>query len=163
MSRSLHNVSFHHYFLFSLSILAQHHGKRIFRYSLIRISLCGLGYRRASFPSPFLEILWGVKTSDKHSILDDKSNVRVWLYRINVGTHHNIVREFYFMMLLQLHMSQSVWGRAKKSLQPPFFSSHGCIYTKVTVSTSSMNLYLLFFYTMQHGQCWMLGCTMALT
>ena len=33
-------------------------------------------------------------------------------------------------------------GRVKKSLQPSFFSSHGCIYTKVAVSTSSMNLCL---------------------
>ena len=35
-----------------------------------------------------------------------------------------------------------VRGRVKKSLQPSFFSSHGCIYTKVAVSTSSMNLFL---------------------
>ena len=33
-------------------------------------------------------------------------------------------------------------GRVKKSLQPSFFSPHGCIYTKVAVSTSSMNLCL---------------------
>ena len=33
-------------------------------------------------------------------------------------------------------------GRVKNSLQPSFFSSHGCIYTKVAVSTSSMNLCL---------------------
>ena len=36
----------------------------------------------------------------------------------------------------------SIQGRVKKSLQPSFFSSHGCIYTKVAVSASSKNLCL---------------------
>ena len=35
-----------------------------------------------------------------------------------------------------------VRGRVKKSLQPSFFSSRGCIYTKVAVSKSSMNVCL---------------------
>ena len=33
----------------------------------------------------------------------------------------------------------NVRGRVQISLQPSFFSSHGCIFTKVAVSTSSMN------------------------
>ena len=41
-----------------------------------------------------------------------------------------------------MHYEMIVRGRVKKSLQPSFFSSHGCIYTKVAVSTSSMNLCL---------------------
>ena len=36
----------------------------------------------------------------------------------------------------------SMRERVKKSLQPSFFSSHRCIYTKLAVSTSSMNLCL---------------------
>ena len=35
-----------------------------------------------------------------------------------------------------------VRGRVNNSLQPSLFSLHGCIYTKVAVSTSSMNLCL---------------------
>ena len=42
-----------------------------------------------------------------------------------------------------LHTANTtVRGRVKKSLQPSFSSSHGCICTKVAVSTSSMNLCL---------------------
>ena len=39
-------------------------------------------------------------------------------------------------------VSSLVRGRVNNSLQPSLFSSHGCIYTKVAVSTSSMNLCL---------------------
>ena len=35
-----------------------------------------------------------------------------------------------------------IQGRVNNSLQPSFFFSRGCIYTKVAVSTSSMNLCL---------------------
>ena len=39
-------------------------------------------------------------------------------------------------------LHHSIRGRIKKSLQPSFFSSHGCIYTKVAVSTSSVDICL---------------------
>ena len=48
-----------------------------------------------------------------------------------------------------------VRGRVKKSLQPSFFSSHGCIYTKVAVSTSSMNLCLSWHVTWRVLFAWL--------
>ena len=46
-------------------------------------------------------------------------------------------------------------GRVKKSLQPSFFSSHGCIYTKVAVSTSNMNLRLSCHVTWTVLHAWL--------
>ena len=40
------------------------------------------------------------------------------------------------------NFSNAVRGRVNNSLQLSLFSSHGCIYTKVAISTSSMNLCL---------------------
>ena len=56
----------------------------------------------------------------------------------------------FFMFLIVFHpaifnISNSkspLRGRVNNSLQPSFFSSHGCIYTKMAVSTSSMILCL---------------------
>ena len=41
-----------------------------------------------------------------------------------------------------IHIHTDIRERVNNSLQPSLFSSHGCIYTKVAVSTSSMNLCL---------------------
>ena len=46
-------------------------------------------------------------------------------------------------------------GRVNNSLQPYFFSSHGCIYTKVAVSTSSMNLCLSCHVTWAVLHAWL--------
>ena len=46
-------------------------------------------------------------------------------------------------------------GRVKKSLQPSFFSLHGCIYTKLAVSTSSMNLCLSCHVTWTVLHAWL--------
>ena len=50
-------------------------------------------------------------------------------------TSHRLIHFFHWVKLL-------IRGRVNNSLQPSLFSSHGCIYTKVAVSTSSMNLCL---------------------
>ena len=46
-------------------------------------------------------------------------------------------------------------GRVNNSLQPSFFSSHGCIYTKVAVSTSNMNLCLSCHVTWTVLHAWL--------
>ena len=46
-------------------------------------------------------------------------------------------------------------GRVNNSLQPSLFSSHGCIYTKVAVSTSSMNLCLSCHVTWTVLHAWL--------
>ena len=48
-----------------------------------------------------------------------------------------------------------VRGRVNNSLQPSLFSSHGCIYTKVAVSTSSMNLCLSCHVTWTVLHAWL--------
>ena len=54
------------------------------------------------------------------------------------------------------HVSEpDVRGRVKKSLQPPFFSLHECTYTKVAVSTSSMNLCLSYHVTWTVLHAWL--------
>ena len=46
-------------------------------------------------------------------------------------------------------------GRGNNSLQPSFFSSHGCIYTKMAVSTSSMILCLSCHVTWIELHAWL--------
>ena len=55
-------------------------------------------------------------------------------------------------------------GWSKTPCQHLFFSSYGCIYTKVTVSTSSMNLCLLYLdgHTTWYGHYCTHGCTAGL-
>ena len=50
---------------------------------------------------------------------------------------------------------QEIRGRVKKSVQPSFFSSHGCIYTKLAVFTSSMNLCLSCHVTWTVLHAWL--------
>ena len=57
--------------------------------------------------------------------------------------------------LCPLPLSHGLRGRVKKSLQPSFFSSHGCIYTKVAVSTSTMNLCLSCHVTQTVLHTWL--------
>ena len=49
----------------------------------------------------------------------------------------------FFPFLQFITMTKNhIRGSVKNSLQPSFFSSHGCIYTKMAVSTTSMNICL---------------------
>ena len=52
-----------------------------------------------------------------------------------------------FELNLYIVTTKDIRGRVNNSLQPSFFSSHGCIYTKMAVSTSSMILCLLCHVT----------------
>ena len=45
--------------------------------------------------------------------------------------------------------------KVKKSLQPSLVSSHGCIYTKVAVSTSSINLCVSYHVTWTALHAWL--------
>ena len=80
------------------------------------------------------------------------------------------VRVFHHVLLKYCHenaemQKKKIWwrhtsvlyirGRVKKSLQPSFFSSHGCIYRKAAVSTSSIKLCLLCHVTWTVLHAWL--------
>ena len=62
--------------------------------------------------------------------------------RLNFRSLRRLSVHVFDKFVLASMLMSELRGRVKKSLQPSFFSSHGCIYTKVAVSTSITNLYL---------------------
>ena len=76
--------------------------------------------------------------------------------REDEGLHTKLNGVLYSTITWWLGLGMSLLqGRVKKSLQPSFFSSHGCIYTKVAVSTSSINLCLLCHVTWTVLHAWL--------
>ena len=77
------------------------------------------------------------------------------LYKITplFYTFKNTQKLLFFYYLHPSLIEKVIRGRVKNSLQPSFFSSHECIYTKVAVPTSSMNLCLVMPRNMNSVAC----------